>query len=271
MNPQAEANNPTILASSPNSHPTPAGVMSWDLPGFSTLSEETSEAKDRIIALLAHELRTPLTPVLIAAQSLLEDKTLPPEMQETVRMIERHVRQEASIIGKLLDSLLIHVGRFTLTTKQLDPHEAVRQAVTECAEDFSRKGQKVKLAFTRADVSVDGDLFRLKQVFTALLENAAKFGPEGSSVYVESKVNDGTCQITVSDDGPGIDPEQSDGIFQPFGQQSSPAVRGGRRGLGLSLAIAKAIVEGHGGELTARKSEQGEGSAFSVTLPARAA
>jgi CheY-like chemotaxis protein/anti-sigma regulatory factor (Ser/Thr protein kinase) len=122
------------------------------------------------------------------------------------------------------------------------------------------------VALPDEDVAVMGDAYRLRQVFTNLLSNAAKFTARGARVDIASSVRRDRVSVAISDDGEGMEPSRVASVFEPFAQ-GSQALERSRGGLGLGLPIARAIVELHGGSLTARSDGEGRGSRFTVRLP----
>ncbi len=228
-----------------------------------------NEAKDKFLATLSHELRTPLTPVLAVVSDLEKNPTLDMEIREDVAMVRRNVELEARLIDDLLDLTRIARGKLSL---QLQPTD-VREIAEHCANsvvEMERKGIHFTLDWRAREWCVMGDRSRLIQVFWNLLKNAAKFTHQGGHMWLRShEERDETNSwlvVECEDDGIGIDPKVLPGIFKAF-EQGSREITRRFGGLGLGLAISRAIVEAHGGRVEARSEGTGCGAIFSVRLP----
>jgi signal transduction histidine kinase/CheY-like chemotaxis protein len=240
-------------------------------------AEEASRAKDRFLAILSHELRTPLTPVLLAVSDLLERGDLPEEVRATLDLARRNVALEARLIDDLLDATRIARGQLELVREVVDLHEVIRLAAETAQPDLRGGGLTLALDLDAAEHAVEGDAARLQQVVWNLLRNAARFTPPGGSVRVRTRSERGgdggraRLIAEISDTGIGIAPEAMGRIFQAF-EQGDEAERSRRAGgLGLGLAICRAIVEAHGGALTVASDGPGRGSTFAVELEPAAA
>ena len=230
-----------------------------------------SRAKDQFLAMLSHELRTPLTPVVLAIDALRGDDALPPRVREDLDMIRRNVGLEAKLIDDLLDLTRVARGKLELHRERLDVHAALQHAVRSCYNvDGHEKRLSVRLDLGARAHHVRADAARLEQVFFNLLRNAIKFTPAGGSIDVRTRdaVNDdaGSIRIEVSDSGVGIDPEVLPRLFNAF-EQGNRAVTRHFGGLGLGLAICKAIVDLHGGSIRAHSEGHNRGATFVVELP----
>lgn len=232
-------------------------------------AEQANQAKDEFIAALSHELRTPLTPVLMTASALEVDETLPAKLREDISMIRHNVELEARLIDDLLDITKIAYGKFSIRHERVDLGDLLARSVRIVREEVSRKGIALHVDVADNTMDVSADPTRLQQVFWNILRNAVKFTPVGGSIHVRAyRWDDQMLSVDISDSGIGIAPEFMDEIFLPFQQGS---VRGKQHygGLGLGLAISKAIVEVHGGTITASSAGHSSGSTFSVRLPRR--
>ncbi len=231
-------------------------------------AEKASQAKDDFLAALSHELRTPLTPVLLTASVLNEDPRLPEDVRRSLAMIERHVTLEARLIDDLLDLTRISRGKLLLRTEQCDVHALIRHALDIIREDAAGKNLTLTLKLDMPYVRLAGDPARLQQVFWNLLKNAVKFTPAGGIITVTSRhvVQKNCLEVEVRDNGMGFEPGLADQLFLPFEQEKSE-VHHQFGGLGLGLAIARAIMELHGGTIRAESGGPGQGAAFIVTLP----
>jgi PAS domain S-box-containing protein len=229
-------------------------------------AEAANRTKDQFLAVLSHELRTPLTPVLMIGQTLLGRKDLPPLVRDGLETICNNVKLEAHFIDDLLDVTSISRGKFTLVKKPVALHDAVRRAIEISRPDISAKDQQLTIELNAEADQVSGDLPRLQQVFWNLLKNASKFTPEGGELRVKSRVESDAIIVEVIDTGRGIDPEALAGIFEAFRQENETIARE-FGGLGLGLAISKATIEAHGGNIDVASAGRGQGTTLSVELP----
>jgi two-component system CheB/CheR fusion protein len=229
-------------------------------------AEAATRAKDQFLAVLSHELRTPLTPVLLATEMLQDRDDLPADVVETLAMIRRNVELEAHFVDDLLDVTRIVRGKMELARQRLDLHDVVARAVEVVRGDVEAKHQTLDVDLRAARRGVVGDPARLQQAFWNLLKNASKFTPEGRTIRLGTRDGGDAIEVEIADEGIGIEPTQLGAIFDPFVQADATIARE-FGGLGLGLAIARATVEAHGGELVARSEGRGRGATFTVTLP----
>jgi signal transduction histidine kinase len=227
-------------------------------------AEEANAAKDRFLAMLSHELRTPLSPI-VHAVTLLEESECPAAVRDYVSTIRRNVLLEARLIDDLLDLARIRNGKLRIEPQLADVHEILRHALEICQPDLEARHLRIDEKLEAPETHVRGDPARLQQVFWNLLSNAAKFSPEGSSIRVRSFAgeSEGRIGIEIADVGVGIEPEKLPRIFDAFEQDA----RHGQTGLGLGLAICKALVEMHGGQIIAQSGGRNRGASFIVHLP----
>lgn len=231
-------------------------------------AEAANQAKDRFLAMLSHELRTPLSPVLHAVALIREETQVDPATGTLLDTIQRNVQLEARLIDDLLDLARIRNGKLQLHLETVDLHTLLGRAAEICQPDLLHKNitlqmkMEAKLHFQKADAA------RIQQIFCNLIGNAAKYSHPGGVIVVSTSdlLPAGQIEICVEDTGIGIAPERIERIFDAFEQ----AHEGRSTGLGLGLAICRALVERHGGEIVARSEGAGRGSAFSVRLPAEA-
>ena len=234
--------------------------------------EAASHAKDHFLAVLSHELRTPLTPVLAAVSALEEDSSRFPGLRETLAMIRRNVELEARLIDDLLDLTRISRGKLEIQRQPVDAQHILVHAVNICcAQEVAAGRLRLEMGLTPGDYRVLADGPRVTQVFWNLLNNAVKFTPMGGTIRVRSRVETGArgrfIAVEVSDTGIGIEPEMLPRIFDAFEQVDRRITRR-FGGLGLGLALSRAILELHGGTLTAESCGRGRGATFTVRLPA---
>jgi two-component system CheB/CheR fusion protein len=237
-------------------------------------AEGANRAKDEFLAILSHELRTPLSPVLATLAVLEEDSATPPTLQRELEMIRRNVEVEARLIDDLLDVTRISRGKLELHTATVDLRDLLQHAVDNyLLKPAGQKQLAVKLELADgAETWIHADASRITQVLWNLLQNAVKFTPAEGSIHIRlynPPVPQGTQHevvIEIIDTGIGIDAELLPRIFDAFeqGERSRTRLFGG---LGLGLAISRAIVQLHGGALTAASTGKNAGSTFTVRLP----
>ncbi len=225
-------------------------------------AEEANAAKDRFLAMLSHELRTPLSPI-VHAVTLLEDGDCPAWAREHIDTIRRNIRLEARLIDDLLDLARIRNGKLRLDLQPVDVHEVLRHAQEICRADLEARRLRIDERLEASENHVRGDAARLQQIFWNLLTNAAKFSPERTAIEVRTSTAGGQITIEITDQGVGIAPEKLERIFDAFEQ----GPRSTQTGLGLGLAICKALVEMHGGAIAAHSEGPQRGATFVVHLP----
>ncbi len=230
-------------------------------------AEEANRSKDTFLATLSHELRTPLTPVLLTASSAEDDASITGEVREQFRMIRNSIELEARLIDDLLDLTKISRGKFSLNLQPFSASEPLQQTLEILRHEYSSKNLHVEWTREAASTQVCADMARLHQVFWNLLKNAIKFTPPGGEIRIRT-FNPGpdTLAVEVRDSGMGIAPEFLAEIFHPF-QQGAATGKPQFGGLGLGLAITKAIVEVHGGNIRAASPGLGQGSTFTIEMP----
>jgi len=234
-------------------------------------AERASKAKDGFLAALSHELRTPLTPVLLAAAALREDERLPADAREQLGMMERNIALEARLIDDLLDLTKIAHGKLRFRSEPCDAHHLIGRSVEIVGDDARAKGIIIESTFAAQPSRLMADPARFQQVIWNLLRNAVKFTQQSGRISIrtrEDKTTEGAIwlRIEVSDSGIGIDPARLEQIFLPFDQGG---LTGDHRfgGVGLGLAIARAVVELHGGRISAQSAGVNRGATFVVELP----
>jgi two-component system, sensor histidine kinase and response regulator len=230
-------------------------------------AERANRAKDKFLAALSHELRTPLTPVLMCATALEQELAIDPKLRQQLGMMRRNVELEARLIDDLLDLTRISHGKLKLLVSgPVDVHSLLIHTEQIVRSDARSKPVGLRLELAAAEHHVAGDAARLNQVFWNLLKNAIKFTPAGGEITVRT-VNPapGQLALTVNDNGIGIDRQILPFIFRAFEQGD---IRGLQpcSGLGLGLSISKAIVELHGGIISAESPGPGLGAAFTIEL-----
>ena len=230
-------------------------------------AERANRAKDRFLAVLSHELRTPLLPIAAAAQTLQKNVAVPPELSELLPMIRRNVLLEARLIEDLLDLTAISEGKLSLRRAPVDMRKIIDAVVEMVQETVDEKQIDLAVHWNARRGIVDGDAARLQQVLWNLVRNAVKFTPAGGHIRiaVDDDADDARLRLRCIDDGIGIEPGALGTIFSAFEQAGDDVARQ-FGGLGLGLAIAQALVLGHGGELSASSEGPGCGATFTLRL-----
>jgi PAS domain S-box-containing protein len=230
-------------------------------------AEAANRAKDEFLAVLSHELRTPLTPVLAVVSALESAPDLPERHRDDLRMARRNIELEARLIDDLLDLNRIAHGKLEIHLGAVDFHEEIRQALRRIEAETAARHIEVATELNAGYWRGRADAARLQQVLWNLLKNAVKFTPSGGRIEVRT-AQSGTesLRIEVADNGIGIDPGALPGIFNAFEQGDAGHARQ-FGGLGLGLAISRALVELHGGVLTAASAGRGQGAVFTLELP----
>jgi signal transduction histidine kinase/ActR/RegA family two-component response regulator len=226
-------------------------------------AQVASRAKDEFLAVLGHELRNPLAPIVTSLE--LMARRGPQADARERQVIERQVKHLSRMVDDLLDVSRITSGKVQLHRQPVDLRDVIARALelTQPAIDERAITPAVKLP--AEPVHVDGDPVRLTQVFCNLLNNAAKFSDAKGAIGVELSCDGDAARVAVWDRGVGISAALLPHVFKPFVQGDS-AMQRGAGGLGLGLAIARNLVELHGGTIRADSAGPGWGSRFEVTL-----
>lgn len=203
----------------------------------------------------------------MTVSALEADPNTPREIRRELGMMSRNIQMEAHLIDDLLDISRITEGKMSLEFELMDVHAKIRDSIEICRSDLNGKRLRLKLNLQAKRSWVRADTSRFQQVVWNLIKNAAKFTPEGGSIRVTTTdVAGDRLRIQVMDDGIGIDPEVIPQLFKAFEQGGQETTRR-FGGLGLGLAISKAIVDAHGGTLSASSEGKGTGATFTVELP----
>ncbi|GGN89131.1 hypothetical protein GCM10011579_083600 [Streptomyces albiflavescens] len=227
-----------------------------------TLQEE-QQAKDRFIATLSHELRNPLAAATAATELLAFDL---PEGHPALSVLDRQLGTLARMSNDLLDGTRAVTGRLELVRERTDLCAVVHGACADIHGLFGHDGRTLDVGLPAGPVLVHGDRLRLAQVLTNLLSNALKYTLPGGRTRVRLSTEAGQTRLCVEDDGIGFEPGQAEELFGVF-MRAAPAGPSTPEGLGLGLAVARTIVELHGGRITAHSDGPGTGASFTVLLP----
>lgn len=229
-------------------------------------AEAANAAKDRFLAMLSHELRTPLSPVLHSVTLLNGSPDTTPEVRDLLETIRRNVLLEARLIDDLLDLARIRNGKLQLDLQPADAHQLMHHALEICGPEISAHGLRVDVHMDAGRCGLRADPARIQQIFWNLINNSIKHTQPGGVITIATS-NDtaaGKVQIKVTDTGSGIEREKLSRIFDAFEQGGEHEAS---KGLGLGLAISKALAEFHGGTIAASSEGAGKGATFVVTLP----
>src|SRR4051812_12764658 len=228
--------------------------------------QDEARHKDEFIATLAHELRNPLAPIRNAVTLLQLRKDLDAGLRTLGELIDRQVTQLARLVDDLLDVSRIRFGKVQLKRAPIDLREVARDAVATSEPLFAAADHRLSLELGNEPVWVNADRVRLAQVISNLLNNAARYTPAGGRIKLAITHGESEAGIAVEDNGIGIEPAQLGRVFEPFAQlKAREALASG--GIGIGLALAKALVELHGGQISAESAGAGKGSRFVACLP----
>ncbi len=232
-------------------------------------ARQANAAKDRFLAMLSHELRTPLAPVVMTLNDLQGNREIPAEVKNDLAMIRRNIELETRLIDDLLDITRVANGKLALDSRPVQVHELLQHICQNCKTDADSGGIELLCRLSANRDTVLADASRLQQVFWNLVKNALKFTPRGGRVAITTG-NDaddkGELLVSVTDTGTGINPDVLPRIFNAF-EQGEQTVTRAYGGLGLGLAICKAIVDLHQGRIWAQSDGPNCGAAFHVAIP----
>jgi len=220
--------------------------------------------KDEFLAMLGHELRNPLAPILTALELMRLRNEAGGERERA--LIERQTRHLVRLVDDLLDISRITRGKVELRKHRVDLGIVIAQAVEMASPLLEQRNHHVSIAAPRGLAFVDGDEFRLAQVFQNLLTNAAKYTPSGGSITVRLTTAADQAVTEVEDNGVGIATDVLPTIFDPFVQGAQKLDRS-QGGLGIGLTLVRSLVELHGGRVDSFSAGPGQGSRFTVQLP----
>jgi CheY-like chemotaxis protein/nitrogen-specific signal transduction histidine kinase len=229
-------------------------------------AEDSNRLKDEFLATVSHELRTPLTAILGWSRMLESGDLSSQTTERAIETIRRNAKAQAQIVDDILDVSRIITGNLYLDLHPVEVSPVIESAVNVVRPTAEAKSIEIQVHYEPRPLMVSGDSNRLQQVFWNLLSNAIKFTPSGGTVRVDLTQRDSAVVITVSDTGTGIDPEFLPFVFDRFRQADSTTTRR-HGGLGLGLAIARHLVEIHGGNISAESCGKDQGSRFTVSLP----
>lgn len=230
-------------------------------------AEEANRLRDEFLATVSHELRTPLNAIIGWSRLLRSEQLDEQGLKHAVEVIERNAWAQKQIIEDMLDVSRIITGKLRIGLAPVELSTVLQAANDVIQPAADAKQIKIRTLVSSPGLHVNGDADRLQQVAWNLLSNAIKFTKPGGLVEVTLRQSGDQVEISVADNGPGIAPEFLPHVFERFSQADGSSTRR-HSGLGLGLAIARHLVELHGGTVKAENRENGTGAILTVTLPA---
>lgn len=236
---------------------------------------DASRRKDDFLAMLAHELRNPLAPISAAAQVLRLAAPTDPRLRQAGEVIARQARHMTALVDDLTDAACFVRGRAVIEHERVDLGAVLDEALEQVRPLAEARGHQLQVRRATGPLVLHGDRRRLVQAVANLLTNAAKYTPRRGRIEVELGQQaavwaEPALRLVVRDDGIGIAPQQQSRIFELF-SQGAVGVDPPPGGLGIGLALVKAIVELHGGQIAVHSAGPGQGAEFTVLLPPRGA
>lgn len=227
-------------------------------------AEKANRVKDEFMAILGHELRNPLAPIMMSLDVLKikNDGELPKELQT----IDRQSKHLAQLVDDLLDISRITTGKIVLNNDLVTISEVINSAVENCAPLLNEKQHHLtKNLLIESEPCIQGDAYRLIQIFTNLINNAAKFMSDRGQIHIDSHISGHMIEVSIQDQGPGIPADLMPNLFTMF-EQGKQTLERSKGGLGIGLAVVRNLVELHRGRVQV-ESIEGQGAKFSVLLP----
>lgn len=228
---------------------------------------EAQRRKDEFLASLGHELRNPLAPIKTSAALLKQLYPASEQVGKVSGVIDRQVTHLTRLVDDLLDVARITSGKVLLQRKDIGLQQVLDHVTELCQPAASSRHIGITLDMPPHDVMLHADYARVVQIFSNIVSNAVKFTPDGGHIRITARLAQGQLQVTVDDDGIGIDPDAIPRIFSLFEQGRTVAGQMAS-GLGIGLSLARQFAEMHGGSIEAYSDGPGRGSRFVVTLPA---
>lgn len=229
-------------------------------------AEAANRAKDEFLSVLSHELRTPLNAILGWSQMLRKQHLSQDRIMRALETIERNARSQTKIVEDILDISGMITGKLRLQVRPVNLVQVIEAAIESVRLAAEAKSIRIQSVLDGSKNPISGDADRLQQVVWNLLSNAIKFTPKGGKLQIRLERINSHVEITVSDTGVGISPDFLPYVFDRFRQHDSTTTRS-YGGLGLGLAIARQLIELHGGTITVASPGIGQGTTFIVKLP----
>jgi signal transduction histidine kinase len=228
--------------------------------------QSADQRKDEFLAMLAHELRNPLAPIRSAVAVMHHMGAQAPLMAWAREVIDRQVGHLTRLVDDLLDVSRLTQGKIRLERQMVDLHSVIDRALEVSRPAIESHRHRLHLNLPATHVNLDGDPVRLAQVFSNLLNNAAKYTPEDGEIRIDAEHRGDRVAVSVKDNGCGIPAEMLPQVFDLFTQANRSLARS-EGGLGIGLTLVRNLVEQHGGKVEARSAGPGRGSEFVVELP----
>jgi PAS domain S-box-containing protein len=226
--------------------------------------EESGARMNEFLAMLAHELRNPLAPIRNAVTLMQLEPVQSPVIRNSRDVIDRQLSHVTRLVDDLLDVGRMSTGKIRLKKERVLYNQLVARSLEAVRPTMDARRHRLSWSPPPVDIVVDADPTRLTQVLQNLLNNAAKFTPEGGDIRVAVRLEDNRLVTTVQDNGIGLSPDARRKIFEMFSQGDGVAKESG---LGIGLTLARSLVEMHGGTLTADSEGLGKGSTFTFFIP----
>jgi len=227
---------------------------------------EADRRKDEFLATLAHELRNPLAPIRNSIHILKLLERLPPEVEHLSAIMERQVNHMVRLVDDLMEVSRITRGKIDLRREAVNLATVLTSAIETSQPLIDSANHRLHTAISSVPMTVDGDAVRLAQIFSNLLNNAAKYTRPGGQIWLSARVDGETAVVAIRDSGVGIAREMLPRIFDLFTQDRS-AMDLSQGGLGIGLTLVQSLVRMHGGTVSVNSPGRGQGSEFVVKLP----
>lgn len=238
----------------------------WQLWKAYKTEAESSRNKDEFVAMLGHELRNPLAAIVNAGDVLHKPGIEDPDVLQAVDIVARQSQHLSRMVDDLIDLSRIAHGKLTLHKERVELRAVIDHAVDTTRAQIECRHHRLSIKCPAEPTILDADPVRLAQVLSNLLDNAAKYTPNGGELSVAAELADDSVSIAIGDTGIGIPKDQIDNIFERFtqlgGSQITPS-----RGLGMGLALVRTLADLHGGTVEVVSAGPGQGSLFTVRLP----
>lgn len=227
--------------------------------------KEADRLKDEFLATLAHELRNPLAPISNSVSILSSEKLPQTVRDQALQMMERQVKQMVHLVDDLMDVSRITRGKIELKRENIRLEDVISSAVETSAPLIEQHEHRLTVSLPDETIYMDADMSRMTQVFSNLLNNAAKYSPPKSDISITASIEDNVICVKVRDTGIGIRPEMAERIFDLFAQVDGSLERS-HGGLGVGLTLVKNLAEMHGGSVNVKSDGLGKGSEFIVCI-----
>jgi signal transduction histidine kinase len=242
----------------------------WQLWKAYKTEAESSRHKDEFLAMLGHELRNPLAAILNAKDVLQNLSIDNPTASRAIGVVARQSQHLRRMVEDLIDLTRITHGKLKLQKERIELRAIIEHSVETSRAQIERRRHRLSIIIPDSPITLEADPVRLAQLLSNLLDNAAKYSPDGAEISVAAELDDDQVCISIRDSGIGIPKEQIDSIFDLFTQLDESQTTASR-GLGIGLALVRSLAELHGGSIDAASGGAGHGCLFTVRLPLFAA